>query len=339
MDVWKLVAGMCAALQATPASAQSPPEQTPAPPSVSARTSVRSVALTYDDLPFVSSSNEEPRVAGKKALHASRQIQRSLLSRHAPATGFVNEIKLRDFGEHGLTILRDWNRGEFELANHSFSHADSNNLSLGEIEQEVVQGQRASKALAQAEGRSLRFFRFPYNHVGDTEEKRVAIEQLLAGHGYRMAASTIDTSDFLFNKAYERACAEKDRPMRRRIEQAYLDHTRQQIQYYSALNERISGYRPPDIIVLHLNSLNAAVNDRILEIFEELEYRFVSLAEAQSDPAYQRSPAVATRFGPMWAYRWARERGIKVDGSLEKEPPDWVSAYAALDLRASTPRQ
>jgi hypothetical protein len=253
--------------------------------------------------------------------------------------GFVNELKLRELGDDGVTILGEWNRGIFELANHSYSHADSNKLTLAEIEQEVVQGERVSKPLAEAAGRSVQFFRFPYNHIGNTEEKRVGIERLLARHGYRMAASTIDTSDYLFGKAYERALAQKDRPMRRRIEEAYLDHTRQQIQYYSDLNAKVLGYHPPDIIVLHLNSLNAAVADRMLRIFKALNYKFVSLAEAQSDPAYKRSPAFATQYGPMWGYRWARERGIKVDGSLEKEPPQWVATYADLDLQAPTPRQ
>ena len=116
--------------------------------------------------------------------------------------------------------------------------------------------------------------------------------------------------------------------MRRRVEQAYLDHSRQQIQYYSDLNAKVIGYRPPDIIVLHLNSLNAAVADRLLRIFESLDYRFVSLTKAQADPAFNQSPAFATRFGPMWAYRWARVRQIKVDDSLEKEPPQWVASYA-----------
>ncbi len=175
--------------------------------------------------------------------------------------------------------------------------------------------------------------------MGDTEEKRVGIEQVLARHGYRLAASTIDTSDFLFGKAYERAIARKDKAMRRRIEQAYLAHTREQIQYYSDLNAKVLDYRPPDIIVLHLNTLNAAVVDRMLNIFKDLNYKFVSLTQAQSDPAYQRPPAFATRFGPMWGYRWARERRIKVDGSLEKEPPQWVASYAELDLHAPTPRR
>jgi len=29
----------------------------------------------------------------------------------------------------------------------------------------------------------------------------------------------------------------------------------------------------------------------------------------------------------MWGYRWAKELDIKVDGSLESEPPAWIAQY------------
>jgi peptidoglycan/xylan/chitin deacetylase (PgdA/CDA1 family) len=289
----------------------------------------RAVALTFDDLPFVYPSDEEVRSVRRRALLASKRIQRALAGNGAPATAFVTEEKLDALGDVGTRILHAWDRGPFELANHGFSHGDSNKMTLAEIEQEVLQGERISKPLARKAGRSLRFFRFPFNHVGDTQDRRIAVEQLLARHGYRLAASTIDTSDYLFGQAYERAISRSDGEMQGRIERAYLAYSRQQIQYYSDLNAKVLGYRPPEIIVLHLNSLNAAVADRLLKVFKELDYRFVSLAQAQSDRAYQQSPAHATRFGPMWGYRWARERGIKVDGSLEQEPPQWIATYAA----------
>ena len=320
MNWFKLVVATCVASLVDPASAQ--------PAGSSAQMPIPSVAVTYDDLPFVYGGSEKPTSVRARAIEASRDIQRAHLRYRAPATGFVNEIKLRELGEDGITIFRSWNRGIFELANHSFSHADSNKLNLTEIEQEVVQGERVTRPLAEAAGRSLQFYRFPYNHVGDTEEIRVGIESMLARHGYRLAASTIDTSDYVFNQAYEKALAQKDKVTGRRIENAYLNHTREQVVYYSDLSNKVHGYRPPEIIVLHLNSINAATADRMLQVFKDLNYRFVSLAEAQSDPAYQQSPAVATRFGPMWQYRWARARGIKVDGSLEKKPPQWVADYA-----------
>lgn len=318
MNTLKLIAAACASLIATPALTSPASAQLPS----------RSVALTYDDLPFVYPTSEDPRTARSRALKASRQLQRALMRHRAPATGFVNENKLRELGKDGITIFREWNRGIFELANHSYSHTDANKLTLTEIEQEILQGQRVTKPLAEAAGRSLQFFRFPYNHIGDTEEKRLGIDQLLTRHGYRMAASTIDTSDYLFARAHDRAVMQKDRAMQKRVEQAYLDHTEQQIRYYSGLNAQVLGYRPPEVAVLHLNTLNAVTADRMLKIYKKLGYRFVSLREAQSDPAYQRSPAIATKFGPMWGYRWARERGVKVNGGLEEEPPEWVTAYA-----------
>ena len=80
-------------------------------------------------------------------------------------------------------------------------------------------------------------------------------------------------------------------------------------------------------MLLHANPLNADALDEILRLFEERGYRFVTLAEAQSDAAYRVPDTFVTRFGPMWGYRWARQRGIKIDGRLEPEPPAWVLQY------------
>jgi hypothetical protein len=67
--------------------------------------------------------------------------------------------------------------------------------------------------------------------------------------------------------------------------------------------------------------------DHLLGIFEDKRYRFVSLDVAQSDPAYDTPDTFTTSYGPLWGYRWAKERGVKVDGSLESEPPAWIAQY------------
>jgi len=58
-----------------------------------------------------------------------------------------------------------------------------------------------------------------------------------------------------------------------------------------------------------------------------MKYRFVTLQEAQSDPAYQTPDTFISEHGPMWGYRWARGLKIKVDGSQEPEVPDWITKY------------
>lgn len=309
------------------ATVQPVTSQTRSVPAAEPRSANRSVAITFDDLPYVHAGEADADNETRLAEAANRAILTALKRYRAPATGFVVEQRVRAFGAAGRELLNPWNGGTRSLGNHSFSHADSNTLDIDGIRREVVDGEATIRPMTQKAGRKLRFFRFPYNHVGDTVEKRQAVEALLAERGYRLAASTIDTSDYLFDKAYERALARRDSKMRRRIEDAYLAYSRQQIAYYADLNRRVLGYEPPAIMLLHLNRLNAATIERLLRLFQASGYRFVSLDEAQTDPAYASSPRVATKFGPMWGYRWASERQVKIDGSLEQEPPEWVTRY------------
>lgn len=318
-----LALGLAAMMLALPGAAQVPPALHDTP-----RADVRTVAITFDDLPYVNAAEAGAADVPRAARAANRAILAALRRHGVPATGFVVEQRVRALGTTGRDLLRPWNRGTLELGNHSLSHADSNALDIDGIRREVIGGEATIRPMAEAAGRSLRFFRSPYNHVGDTVEKRQAIETLLAERGYRLAASTIDTSDYVFDKARERALARHDAAMRRRIEDAYVAYSRQQIDYYAGLDRAVLGYAPPAIMLLHLNRLNAATMDRLLTLFRDAGYRFVSLAEAQADPAYAQSPRVATKFGPMWGYRWARERGVTVDGSREQEPPEWVNRYA-----------
>ncbi|WP_179188366.1 polysaccharide deacetylase family protein [Sphingomonas sp. IBVSS2] len=316
-----VMAAMLLLVAAHPALAQAQAEA--APPAAERR-----VAITFDDLPYVHASARGEAGGARVAADANRAIVAALKRQRVPATGFVTEQHVRALGDAGPALLREWNQGLLELGNHGARHADSNGLDIDGIGREVIDGEATIRPMVEAAGRKLRFFRFPYNHVGDTVEKRQAAEALLARHGYRLAAATIDTSDYVFDQAYERALKGADDWMRRRIEEAYLAHSRTQIAYYATLDRTVLGYEPPAILLLHLNRLNAATMDRLLRLIRQQDYRFVSLDEAQSDPAYRESPRIATKYGPMWGYRWAKERQVKVDGSKEQEPPEWVARYA-----------
>jgi len=80
-------------------------------------------------------------------------------------------------------------------------------------------------------------------------------------------------------------------------------------------------------MVLHANRLNADVIEQVLRVFEKARYRFVTLEQAQSDPAYLTLEKYPTVYGPMWGYRWARTLGVKVDGSREPNVPGWIENY------------
>ena len=271
----------------------------------------RRVAITVDDLPYAGGV-------------ADLRILEGFEAHHVPVTGFVNQKSVESAG---TGILPEWIRRGFDLANHTYSHPDINVLSVEQIEEEIVRGESAIGPLMKQAGKKLTYFRFPFNHTGDTKEKHDAIAAFLRQRGYRVAACTIDTSDYLFNNAYLRMLANKDEAAARKLRAEYLAYTDVEIDYYSALNKQVLGYEPPQVMLLHDNRLNADVIEQVLRIFEGKKYRFVSLDEAQADAAYKIPDTYITKFGPMWGYRWADERKVKVNGRLETDPPKWIVEY------------
>lgn len=276
----------------------------------------RTVAITVDDLPYVGPA--------ATAARSNERLLAGFRRNRVPVTGFVIEQRVEQLGAAGRDILTQWSRQGLDLANHTYSHPDMNALTIEQIEGEVVKGEASIKPLMQRAGKKLAFFRFPMNHTGNTKEKHDAIAAFLAGRGYSLATCTIDNSDYLFAAAYERMLRDGDREGAAGIRREYLTYTAAEIDYYTALNRQVIGYEPPQVMLLHDNHLNGDSIDEVLRLFIERGYRFVTLSEAQSDPAYRIPDTYITKFGPMWGYRWANVRGVKVDGRLEPEPPKSV---------------
>ena len=299
----------------------------------------RTVAITVDDLPYAGGTfpwPDAPAVAQAAAM-VNRRLLAAFKAGHVPVTGFVIQKRVESLGPQGIRILRDWTSQGFDLANHTYSHPDINQLSPEEIEDEIVRGESAFGPLMREVGKKPEFFRFPMNHTGDTQTKHDRIAAFLTGRGYRLAVCTIDNSDYLFNDAYARMLARDDGSAARKLRRAYLAYTRAEIDYYAALNQQVFGYEPPQVMLLHDNRLNARVIGQLLTLFEKKRYRFVSLAAAQSDAAYRTPDTYTTRYGPMWGYRWAKERDVKVNGRLEPEPPAWILHYG--EAKAQPDRQ
>src|SRR3984893_11727305 len=282
----------------------------------------RTIALTFDDLPVTAAKDPV------EAQSVNRAILDALKNHHASAIGFVNEKTVEELGRaNGRRILEQWVREGFDLGNHTFSHADLNNITLEQFKQEVVTGEDSFRPMLAEVGKTPRFLRFPFNHSGDTKEKHDSVAAFLKQRGYEVAACTIDNEDYLFNAAYIQMLAKKDDARATKLRAEYLAYTATEIDYYASLHKQVFGREIPQVMLLHANRLNADVLDEILSVFERKQYRFVSLEAAQSDPAYRVPDTFVTKFGPMWGYRWAKELDIKVDGSLESEPPSWIAQY------------
>ena len=134
-------------------------------------------------------------------------------------------------------------------------------------------------------------------------------------------------ADYEFARAYDLMVARHAANDAARLRQSYLEFTAAEIDYYSGLHQQIFKQEIPHVMLLHLNRLNADVIKDLLDLFKSRGYRFVALGEAQSHPAYRTPVRLPSKYGPMWGYRWAQELGVKIDGRLEPQPPEWVLQY------------
>jgi peptidoglycan/xylan/chitin deacetylase (PgdA/CDA1 family) len=295
----------------------------------------RTVAVTVDDLPYAAGTFHPKDVSAEAsaAVIVNGKLLGAFRAHHVPVTGFVIQKRAESLGPAGRLILREWVDQGLDLGNHTYSHPDINDLTPEQIEEEIVRGESGFGPLMRQAGKKPEFFRFPMNHTGDTKAKHDAIAAFLSQRGYRLATCTIDNSDYIFNDAYVRMLAKNDDAAAQRLRRDYLTYTNVEIDYYytnveidyyAALNKQVLGYEPPQVILLHDNRLNADVIDEVLKLFEQKQFAFVSLEAAQSDGAYQTPDAYITKYGPMWGYRWAQERGVKVNGRLEPDPPQWI---------------
>jgi peptidoglycan/xylan/chitin deacetylase (PgdA/CDA1 family) len=289
----------------------------------------RTVAITVDDLPFAHGIYLHNNLSAEAS--AALRVNGSLLSafraHHIPVTGFVIQEHVESLGPAGAQILKQWVGQGFDLGNHTYSHPDIYDLSTETFEEEILRGESGIAPLLKEVGKKPEYFRFPMNETGDTKAKHDAIAAFLSHHGYRVATCTIDNSDYVFNAAYLRMLEKDDGPSGQKLRHDYLAYTSVEIDYYAALNKQVFGYEPPQVMVLHDNQLNADLIEQLITLFQRKQYKFVSLDAAQSDRAYHTPDTYISRFGPMWGYRWAKERGVKVNGRLELDPPQWIVHY------------
>jgi peptidoglycan-N-acetylglucosamine deacetylase len=155
--------------------------------SVHAQTATKSIALTFDDLP-VSEIGQDPQPEYKeRASVITEKILGALGKHHAPATGFVNEIKLNTPGARDFYcgLLMEWLAAGHLLGNHGYSHLEFAQVSLQDYEDDFLRGDVITPLLLQYREIAARYYRYPYNDTGDTAVKKQEFLRFLTAHGYK----------------------------------------------------------------------------------------------------------------------------------------------------------
>jgi len=298
-----------------------------------ARPAERQVAVTFDDLP----GSVAALVANDPAALAAttRRLLAVFAAHRIPVTGFVNEGKLflegetQQQAEARVALLKLWVDAGLELGNHGYSHLDLNHTELAGFEADVTRGEPVTRRLLAASGRTLRYFRHPFLHVGLELEKRRAFEAFLAGAGYRVAPVTIDNDEWIYAAVYADALRRGDRALAERVGADYLRYMEEVLAFCEDVSRRLTGREIRQVLLVHANQLNADTFGRLADAIEARGYRYVTLDEALADEAYQLPDTYVGEWGISWLHHWEVSAGRK--RSPSPDPPDWVTkAFAAL---------
>jgi peptidoglycan/xylan/chitin deacetylase (PgdA/CDA1 family) len=248
------------------------------------------VAITVDDLP---SHGALP--PGMSRVDVAKSIIATLKDAHVPKVyGFVNAKKLEQHPED-LEVLKLWREAGFPLGNHTYAHLSLNDTSPEQFDQNVAADEPELKSLMGHH--NWRWFRYPYLWEGETLDKRHAVRRYLKDHKYHIAQVTLDFEDYLWNGPYARCVEKQDAASIEWLKSSYMSTATQYIALGQHLATLVYGRDIRHVLLLHIGGFETVMLPQLLDSMKSQGFKFVTLPEAEKDPAYKSDPDVALKDG------------------------------------------
>ena len=281
--------------------------------------SAREVALTFDDLPV-----HGPLPVGMTRLEIANSVIRSLQAAHAPPSyGFVNAKGLQQ-EPASVAVLEAWRAAQFPLGNHTFSHMDLSTNSAEAFEQDLIADESVLKKYMG--GEDWHWLRFPFLDEGDDLAKHRALQAFLEEHGYRVAEVTLSFGDYAYSAPYARCVAKNDQRGLGQLKQSYLDGAAKSLEQGRAFSVELFGRDIKHVMLLHIGSIEAVMLPQLLELLKQRGFTLVTLAQAESDPAYSMHPDSPDHWNGTFLEQMMRARHL----ALPKDSTDWLSKLDAV---------
>nr|QEO74328.1 polysaccharide deacetylase [uncultured bacterium] len=272
------------------------------------RSARREVSVTFDDLPM-----QPPLCDGPALAEVTGKLLAALVAEGVSAVGFVNESALYAGGELDaarVNLLRAWLDAGMELGNHTFSHLDLHRTPGDEFEADIARGEIVTRELLEARGAALEYFRHPYLHTGLSREAKEGVERFLRGRGMAVAPVTVQSEEWMFAQAYDKAKMNCDGAAMREVAAAFLPYMEESFDYFEKLSARLLGREIRQVLLLHASALHADHFPALAALMRGRGYAFVTLGRALDDPAYAHADDCITPDGLSWLRRWAATDGV-----------------------------
>ena len=274
------------------------------------------MAITFDDLP---AHGDLP--PGQSRLDVATSILKTLAAARMPEVyGFINAGKLESHPED-ISVLRAWRAAGEPLGNHTWSHMDLNKHSVEEYEADIVKNESPLASLMGNE--NWHWFRYPFLWEGDTLVKRHAIREFIRTRNYRIAQVTMDFEDYLWNAPYARCVAKDDHKSIAWLRSTYLSTADQYLSLYRDISRTLYGRDIRYVLLLHVGAFDARMLPDLLALYKSRGFNFITLRDAQQDPAYAGDPDLPLKYGGTLLEQMMAARRLKI--------PDNTKPYRELD--------
>jgi peptidoglycan/xylan/chitin deacetylase (PgdA/CDA1 family) len=244
------------------------------------------VAITFDDLPA-----HGPLPPGEFRPEPIRSILATLKREQMPPTyGFVNGFRMVKY-PYQMELLREWHASGNPLGNHTWSHPELDKTAAEKYEANIARDEKTLRRV-DPDG-DWHWFRYPYLEEGETVEKREAVRGWLTAHNYRIAEVSIDFQDYMWNDAYARCAEQHNTAAIASLHDSYLESADQFITFSRGLSQNLYGRDIPYVLLLHVGAFDAKMLPELIALFRQRGFQFVTLPQAQADPAYSLDPDIA----------------------------------------------
>jgi peptidoglycan/xylan/chitin deacetylase (PgdA/CDA1 family) len=277
------------------------------------------VAFTFDDLPA-----HGPLPPGEFRPEPMRSILATLKREQMPPVyGFVNGFRMVNY-PYQIELLREWRAAGNPLGNHTWSHPELDTTPAKRYEANIA---RDEKALRSVDPRGdWHWFRYPYLEEGETVEKREAVRGWLTAHHYRIAEVSIDFQDYMWNDAYARCAEQHNTAAIASLHDSYIESADQFITFSRGLSQNLYGRDIPYVLLLHVGAFDAKMLPELIALFRQRGFQFVTLPQAEADPAYNQDPDIAFPGGGLLLELQATQRKTRQPAA----PPDREAQLNAM---------
>ena len=275
----------------------------------------RRLAIGFVSIPPLDRTANAPKDSDATA----RLLIQKLKEYKVPATGFLQGGMVSD-GEKFLpvraNIARLWIDAGFEVGIGGFKHIGLYDTPAEEYIANIEKSEKVTKQLLGDMALPPRYFSYPYLNTGKTVEDRAKVEAWLASRGYTPVKYTFDNQEWMYSYAYDMARNDNDLNTMKEVREAYLDYMGKMFDHYEAYSQEMFGRDIAQTMVLTPGRLITDTADEFFSMATKRGYTFVSIDEAQRDPAYKTKEDFTGKAGISWFERWTMAKG----GKLRPEP-------------------